>query len=134
MSGISEDVITHELNIDANIKPTAQKRRPLGEEKVISIKQEVWKIVNAQFIKEIMFQTWVENPVLVKKSKDKWTMCVDFRDLNNACPKDSYPLPMIDQLVDATLGHELLSFMDAYSGYNQIKMAKSDACHISTDG
>ena len=59
---------------------------------------------------------------MVRKANGKWRMCVDFTDLNKACPKDNYPLPCIDQLVDSTAGHRLLSFMDAFSGYNQIKM------------
>ena len=63
---------------------------------------------------------------MVKKASGKWRMCVDFTDLNKACPKDSYPLPRIDQLVDSTAGHQLLSFMDAFSGYNQIKMDEAD--------
>ena len=63
---------------------------------------------------------------MVKKANGKWRMCVDFTDLNKACPKDSYPLPCIDQLVDSTTGHQLLSLMDAFSGYNQIKMDEAD--------
>ena len=63
---------------------------------------------------------------MVKKASGIWRMCVDFTDLNKACPKDSYPLPHIDQLVDSTAGHQLLSFMDAFSGYNQIKMDEAD--------
>ena len=59
---------------------------------------------------------------MVKKSNGKWRMCVDFIDLNKICPKDSFPLPRIDQLVDLTVGHKLLSFVDAFSGYNQILM------------
>ena len=62
----------------------------------------------------------------MKKANGKWRMCVDFTDLNRACPKDSFPLPRIDQLVDFTTGHKLLTFMDAFSGYNQIKMAEED--------
>ena len=63
---------------------------------------------------------------MVKKANGKWRMCVDFTNLNKACPKDSYPLPRIDQLVDSTTGHQLLSFMDAFSRYNQIKMDEVD--------
>ena len=63
---------------------------------------------------------------MVKKSNGKWRMCIDFTDLNRACPKDSYPLPRIDTLVDSTTRHELLNFMDAFSGYNQIKMKEED--------
>ena len=63
---------------------------------------------------------------MVKKANGKWRMCVDFTDLNRACPKDSYPLPQIDNLVDLTARHELLSFMDAFSSYNQIRMEETD--------
>ena len=64
----------------------------------------------------------VVNVVMVKKASGKWRMCVDYSDLNKACPKDTYPLPCIDQLIDNTVGYELLSFLDTYSGYNQIRM------------
>ena len=63
---------------------------------------------------------------MVKKANGKWRMCVNFTDLNKACPKDSYPLPRIDTLVDSTARHQLLSFMDAFSGYTEIKMEESD--------
>ena len=63
---------------------------------------------------------------MVKKENGKWRMCVDFTDLNNACPKDSFPMPKIDQLMDSMVGHKLLTFMDAFSGYNQIQMAEED--------
>ena len=63
---------------------------------------------------------------MVKKPNGKWRMCIDFTDLNRACPKDSYPLPQIDTLVNSTARHELLSFMDAFSGYNQIRMKEED--------
>ena len=59
---------------------------------------------------------------MVKKPNGKWRICIDFTNLNKVCPKDSFPLPRIDQLVDATAGYELLTFMDAYSGYNQFQM------------
>ena len=80
----------------------------------------------AGFIREVYYSEWLANVILVKKANGKWRMCVDFIDLNKACPKDSFPLPRIDQLVDSTVGHKLLTFMDAFSGYNQIKMAEED--------
>ena len=80
----------------------------------------------AKFIWEVYYPNWLANVVMVKKANGKWRMCVDFTDLNKACPKDSYPLPRIDQLVDSTVGHRLLSFMDAFSRYNQIRMDKVD--------
>ena len=72
------------------------------------------------------YPKWLANVVLVKKVNGKWRMCVDFTDLNRACLKDSFPLPKIDQLVDSTAGHKLLTFMDTFSGYNQIRMAEED--------
>ena len=82
--------------------------------------------MTAGFIREVYYPDWLSNVVLVKNANGKWRMCVDFTDLNNACPKDSFPLPRIDQLVDFTAGHKLLTFMDAFSGYNQIKMYEED--------
>lgn len=84
------------------------------------------KLQRAGFIREVAHPEWMTNVVLVKKSSGKWRMCVDFTDLNKACPKDSFPLPRIDVLVDSTSGHARLSFMDAFSGYNQIRMEKGD--------
>ena len=84
------------------------------------------KLLEAGFIREVFYPKWLANVVMVKKNNDKWRMCVDFIDLNKACPKDSFPLPRIDQLVDSTVEHKLLSFMDALSGYNQIMMDEED--------
>ena len=72
------------------------------------------------------YPDWLANMVMVKKANGKWRMCVDFTDLNKAYPKDSYPLPRINTLVDSTARHQLLSFMDAFSSYNQIKMEETD--------
>ena len=83
-------------------------------------------MVSIEFIREVYYPGWLTNVVMVKKANGKWRMCVDFTDLNKACLKDSYPLPLIDQLVNSTTGHQLLSFIDAFSGYNQIKMDEAD--------
>ena len=84
------------------------------------------KLLAANFIREVHYPEWLANGVMVKKANGKWRMCVDFIDLNQACPKDSFPLPRIDQLVDSIARHKLLTFMDAFFGYNQIQMAKED--------
>ena len=78
------------------------------------------------FIREVNYPEWISNVVLMKKANSKWRMCLDFTDLNKACPEDSFPLPKIYQLVDSTARHGLLSFMDAFSGYNQIPMFEQD--------
>lgn len=114
-----------------------QKRRSMGAERHEAIKAKVERLVEAGFIKETYFHTWVANVVLVRKPNGKWKMCVNYTDLNRACPKDAYPLPRIDQPVNMTPVHELLSFMDAYSGYNQIRMHLEDRQKIAfyaTDG
>ena len=103
-----------------------QKKRVFALERDNAIKEEVQKLILAKFIREIYYPDWLANVVMVKKANGKWRMCVDFIDLNKACPKGSYPLPRIDQLVDSTVGHRLLSFMDAFSGYHQIRMDETD--------
>ena len=95
-------------------------------EKDNAIKEEVQKLTLAKFIQEVYYPDWLADVVMVRKANGKWRMCVDFTDLNKACPKDSYPLPRIDQLVDSTVGHKLLSFMDTFSRYNQIRMDETD--------
>ena len=91
-----------------------------------AIAEEVRKLLEAGFIREVYYPDWLANVVMVKKANEKWQMCVDFTNLNRACPKDSYSLPQIDTMVDSTARHELLSFMDAFPGYNQIKMKEHD--------
>ncbi|KAK0585896.1 hypothetical protein LWI29_035946 [Acer saccharum] len=126
MLGIDPKVISHCLSINPEFRPVKQKRLLFNPERSTEIRNEVGKLLSAGSIREVKYLEWVANVVLVKKKNDQWRMCVDFTDLNKACPKDSFPLPRIDQLVDATAGHELLSSMDAYSGYNQIRMNKAD--------
>ena len=87
---------------------------------------EVNKLPTANFIREVYYPKWLANIVMVKKANGKWRMYVNFTDLNQACPKDSVPLPRIDQLIDSTAGHKLLTFMDAFSRYNQIQIAEED--------
>jgi hypothetical protein len=126
MPGIDPSVIEHRLNVDRNCRPVKQRRRTFAPERNQAIAAEVCKLLEAGFIREVDYLEWLANVVLVKKANGKWRMCVDFTDLNKACPKDCFPLPRIDQLVDSTAGYEVLSFMDAFSGYNQIRMAESD--------
>ena len=126
MLRIDPDFLCHRLAMDSQVRPICQRRRKFNEEKRQAIKEETQKLLAADHIREIQYPEWLANVVLVKKSSEKWRMCVDFTDLNKACPKDSYPLPSIDALVDSASGCKLLSFLDAFSGYNQIKMHPMD--------
>ena len=124
--GIDPSVITHRLNVCPSFKAVRQKKMVFAPERDNVVKDKVQKLMAAKFIQEVYYPDWLANVVMVKKANGKWRMCVDFTDLNKACFKDSYPLPRIDQLVDSTAGHKLLSFMDAFSGYNQIRMDEAD--------
>jgi hypothetical protein len=103
-----------------------QRLRRFDKEKRKVIGEEIHKLFEAGFIKEVHHPEWLANPVLVKKKSGKWRMCVDYTSLNKACPKVPFPLPHIDQIIDSTAGCETLSFLDVYSGYHQIKMKESD--------
>ena len=126
MPGIDPSVISHRLNVYPSSKPVRQKKRVFAPKRDNAIKEEVQKLTTAQFILEVYYPDWLANVVIVKKANGKWRMHVDFTDLNKACPKDSYHLPHIDHLVDSIAGHHLLSFMDAFLGYNQIRMDEID--------
>ena len=126
MGGIDPAIMTHRLNVSPSFKPIKKKRRSFASEIQKSINEEVGKLLRAGVIREVEYPEWLANVVLIKKVNDKWRLCIDFTDINRACPKDSFPLPRIDLIVDATASHELLNFMDAFSGYNQISMDPDD--------
>jgi hypothetical protein len=126
MLGIPREVTEHSLDILPHSRAVQQQLRHFDEERRRAIGAELRKFLEAGFIKEVFHPTWLANPVLVKKKNGKWRMCVDYTSLNKACPKVHFPLPRIDQIVDSTAGCELLCFLDAYSGYRQIKMKESD--------
>ena len=126
MPGIDLSVITHCLNVYPFSKPVLQKKKVFAPERDNAIKEEVQKLTTSKFIREVYYPGWLANVVMIKKANGKWRMCMDFTDLNKSCPKDSYPLPRIDQLVDLIAGHKLLSFMDVFLGYNQIRMDEAN--------
>ncbi|GKV14629.1 hypothetical protein SLEP1_g25472 [Rubroshorea leprosula] len=95
-------------------------------ERLQVIKEEIEKLLQVGFVRKVDYCEWLANPVLVKKANGKWRMCIDYTNLNQACPKDCYPMPSIDKLVEVTLGNERLSLLDAYSGYHQVPMAPED--------
>ncbi|KAI5317771.1 hypothetical protein L3X38_037478 [Prunus dulcis] len=132
MPGIDPNIICHRLHVNLTCKPVVQKRRNFAPKRVVIIEAEIDKLLAADFIEEVSYSEWLANVILVaKQEKGKWRVCVDYTDLNKACPKDNFPLSRIDQLVDSTFGNKLLSFMDAYSGYNQILMHEDDKARTS---
>ena len=125
MGGIDPAIITYKMNINPSFKPIKQKRSFAPERQKV-INEEVNKLLQAKAIREVEYPELLANVVLVKKANDKWKLCIDFTNVNRACPKDRFPLPQIDLIVDATIGHDLLSFMDVFFRYNQIRMDPSD--------
>lgn len=137
MKGITLEMDVHRLNIKPDAKLVKPKRRYFGEQQNEIIEKDGEKSLKIGHIERIQFPCWLDNTVLVPKLGNKWRMCIDFHDLNKACPKDHYHLPKIDQLVDSTAGCELLSMMDVSQGYHQILLHvedKSDVSFITSSG
>ena len=112
--------------MNPSVTPKRQPPRRPSKENIEAVKSEVTKLKQAGAIKEVFYPQWLANTVEVKKKTGKWRVCVDFTDLNRAYPKDPFPMSRIDQLVDATVGHPWMSFLDAFQGYHQIPLATDD--------
>ena len=126
MLSIPREVAEHALCLILGSKPTKQCLCRFDDKRHRAIGEEIAKLLTIGFIREVFHSDWLANPVLVRKKTGKWRMCVDYTGLNKACAKDHFPLPRIDQIIDSTSGYEILSFLDAYSGYHQITMKESD--------
>jgi hypothetical protein len=123
---VPRELAEHSLHVRPDAKPVKQQLRWFADDRRKAIWEEVARLLAASFIMEVLRPDWRSNPVMVEKKKDKpaivkiWQMCVV--NLNKACPKDPFLLPQIDQVIDSTAGCELLSFVDAYSGFHQIPL------------
>jgi hypothetical protein len=126
MSGVSQVVTEHTLNIKPRSKPVKQGMCHFNQEKHNAIGEELARLLATCFVKEVQHLDWIANQVLIPKKNGKWRMCVDYTSLNKACLKDLFPLPHIDQIIDLMAGCELSSFLDAYSGYHQIPLTEVD--------
>ena len=116
--GVDPSLICHYLNVNpSSILKKQPPQRP-SKEHADAVRDEVMKLKKAGAIKEVFYPEWLANTMVVKKKTGKWQVCVDFIDLNKVCPKDPFPLPRIDRLVDATVGHPRMSFLDAFQGYH----------------
>jgi hypothetical protein len=131
MSRIPREVIEHHLKIYSNTRLVQQKPRKQSVERQNFIREEIKKLLDVGFIREVHHPRWPANPVVVPKASEKLQMCIDYTSLNKACPKDSFPLPRIVQIMDSTSGCDLLCFLDAYSGFYQIPMSREDEEHTA---
>jgi hypothetical protein len=126
LQGVDRDIIEHALETDEKIAPKKQKLQKMSEEKVKAVEAEVQRLQDAKVIREVKYPVWLANTVPVKKKNGKWRMCVDFTDLNKACKKDDFPLERVDKIVDDAANSEMLSLLDMFSGYHQIRVCKDD--------
>ena len=124
--GVDPSFICHHLNVNPSIAPRKQPARRPSKEHANVVRDKVMKLKKAGAIKEVFYPEWLANTIVVKKKSEKWRVCVDFTNLNKACPKDLFAMPWIDQLVDMTAGHPRMSFLDAFQGYHQIALAVDD--------
>jgi hypothetical protein len=126
MPGVSRKLAEHTLEVNKTARPIKQKLRQFAKDRKQAIEVEVCKILATGFIRECKHPVWLANPVLVPKKTGGLRICIDYTDLNEYCPKDPFPLPRIDQVMDSTTGKVLLCFLDYYSGYYQIALNPDD--------
>ena len=124
--GVDPNFICHDLNVNPSITPKKQPPRHSYKDHFNVVKEEVIRLKWVGVIKEFFYWKWLANTVVVKKKNGKWRVCVNFTDLNKTCPKDPFLMPRMDQLVDATVGHPWISFLDVFRGYCQIPLALND--------
>ena len=127
MPGMSPIQASHKLNVAPSTKLVRQKVRRFHPDCHLVIQTEVDNLLHNGFIRAVKYPEWLANVVVVPKKGNKWRVCVDYTDLNDPCPKDNFPLPRIYQIVDASTGHGMLSFLDDFSGYHQIPMHPPDS-------
>jgi hypothetical protein len=126
MPGLNRKVVELRLPIRSDKKPVKQIPRRFAPQILPKIKEEIERLLKCGFIRPARYVDWLANVVPVKKKNGTIRVCIDFRDLNLATPKDEYPMPVAEMLVDSAAGFEYLSMLDGYSGYNQIFIAEED--------
>ena len=124
--GVDLSFICNHLNVNPSVTPRKQSPWRSSKDHSDAVKDKVMKFNQAGTIKGVFYPEWLANTVVVKKKTMKWCVYVDFTNLNKACPNDHFPMPQIDQLVDATMGHPWMSFLDAFQGYHQIPLVLDD--------
>jgi hypothetical protein len=129
MPRIPREVIEHHLKSYPDASLVQQKPQKQSVERQNFIPEEMKKLLNTEFIREVNHPRWLANPIVVPKVGGKLQMCIDYTSLIKACPKDPFPLPRIDQIMDSTYGCDLMCFLDAYSGFHQIPLSREDEEH-----
>jgi len=131
MVGLDKIFMVHYLFVEEGAIPIKQKPRKIPFQVSLLVKKKIEKLLEASFVRPIDYSEWMPNVVLVKKPTWEIKVCIDFKDLNKACPKDDFPLPNIDMIIDSLAGYEMLSFIDRFSRYIQIKIKESDQHKIA---
>jgi hypothetical protein len=126
MLGIDPDIVIHDIKTYLDAKPIWQCLRPVHSRKAFAIKLEVKKLLKARFIYPMAIIDWISNLVLMNKKQGTIHVCVDYRYINKACPKDNFPTPFVYQIVNDCAGSEIFSLMDGFSKYNQINIVPED--------
>ena len=126
MPGLDRSIVEHRLPIKPGYWPFKQAPRRFNPNVLGDIKKETERLLEVKFIRSCRYAEWISNVVPVYKKNGKLRVCIDFRDLNKATPRDGYPMPIADMLVDAVARHKVISSMDGNARYNQIFMAEED--------
>jgi hypothetical protein len=126
MKGIDTQLCTHHIYIDKYARPIQQPQIILNPHLRDVVKEDLQTLLDVDFIYSISHSRWVSPLVIIPKKNGKWRIFVDYRELNKSIQKDHFPLPFIDQVLDTLAGKKFFSFLDGFSGYNQIQIAPED--------
>jgi hypothetical protein len=126
MPGLDRSIIEHRLPLKTGFWSFQQRAHQMRTEVLLEVKKEIEKMLEAWFIRLCRYAEWISSIVPVQKKDGRWRVCVDFRDLNRATPKDEYPMPIAETLINAAAGNKILTFMGGNASYNQIFMALKD--------
>jgi hypothetical protein len=118
MSGLDRSIVEHRLPLKKGFRPFQQRARQMRTEVLEEVKKEIEKMLEAGFIRPCRYVEWISSIVPIQKKDGWWRVCMDFRDLNRATPKDEYLMPVVETLINATVGNKILSFMDGNTNYN----------------
>ena len=126
MPELDRMLVEHRQPIKTGFRPLQQPPKSMTYEVIPQVKAEIERLLKANFIKTAKYVKWLSNIVLVVKNNGKIRVCIDYRNLNLASPKDEYPMPVVDILIDSVAQNGMLSFMDGHARYNQIFLVKND--------